>query len=274
MILPALGMISAIVPAFSRKQIFGYLPIAYSSIAIAFFGLLVWAHHMFGTGLHPWFLTFFMLITMLIAVPTGVKIFSWIATMWGGIVDFKAPMLFSIGLIAFFVVGGLSGVLQALIPVDIHVTGTYFIVAHIHYVLFAGSVIGIYAALYYWLPKITGRMYHEGMAHVHFWITMITMNITFFPMHWLGLQGMPRRVALYAPQFEGVNQIVSIAAFVMGVAQLLVIANVFYTLKFGKKVGNDPWDHHPDTKTFEWEIPSPPPAHNFDELPVLKSGAH
>ncbi|HEY9720955.1 MAG TPA: cytochrome c oxidase subunit I [Oscillatoriaceae cyanobacterium] len=270
MILPFFGVISQVIPAFSHKRIFGYLPIAYSSVAIGFFGLLVWAHHMFATGLNPWFLSIFMLITMLIAVPTGIKIFSWIATMWGGTVEFKTPMLFAIGFIAFFTIGGLSGVLQAAIPFDIEVSGTYFIVAHIHYVLFAGSVMAIWSGLYYWLPKMCGRMYNEKLGQLHFWLTAIAMNCTFFPMHILGLQGMPRRVALYAPQFEHLNQFISISAFVLGAAQLLVIVNMIYTLKWGKKVDvNDPWGHHPDTLTFEWEIASPPPAHNFDHPPKV-----
>ena len=270
MILPVFGIISQVIPAFSQKKIFGYLPIAYSSVAIGFFGLLVWAHHMFATGLNPWFLTFFMIITMLIAVPTGIKIFSWIATMWGGIVDFKTPMLFAIGFIAFFTIGGISGVMQASIPFDIQVSGTYFIVAHIHYVLFAGSVVGLLAGFYYWLPKMTGRMYHEGMGQVHFWLTMIGMNLAFFPMHFLGLQGMPRRVAYYAPQFEVINQVIGYSAFLMGLAQLIVFFQIYYALKKGARVGADPWNHHPDTRSFEWEISSPPPHYNFETLPVVR----
>jgi cytochrome c oxidase subunit 1 len=270
MILPVFGIVSQVVPAFSKKRIFGYLPIAYSSVAIGFFGLLVWAHHMFATGLSPWFLTIFMLITMAIAVPTGIKIFSWIATMWGGIVEFTTPMLFCIGFIAFFTIGGLSGIMQSAIPFDIQVSGTYFIVAHIHYVLFAGSVMGLYAGLYYWLPKMSGRMYSERLGQAHFWLTTIFMNFAFFPMHYLGLQGMPRRVAYYAPQFEQVNYWISISVFILGAAQLLVIANLIYTLKWGKKVANDPWNHHPDTRTFEWEISSPPPHYNFETLPVVR----
>ena len=270
MILPVFGIISQVIPAFSHKKIFGYLPIAYSSVAIGFFGLLVWAHHMFATGLNPWFLTFFMIITMLIAVPTGIKIFSWIATMWGGVVEFKTPMLFAIGFIAFFTIGGLSGVMQASVPFDIQVSGTYFIVAHIHYVLFAGSVVGLLAGFYYWLPKITGRMYHEGIGQLHFWLTMIGMNLAFFPMHFLGLQGMPRRVAYYAPQFEVINQVIGYSAFIMGLAQLIIFFQVYYALKQGARVGADPWNHHPDTKSFEWEIASPPPHYNFETLPVAR----
>jgi cytochrome c oxidase subunit 1 len=270
MILPVFGMVSQIIPAFSKKPIFGYLPIAYSSVAIGAFGLVVWAHHMFATGINPWVLTVFMLLTLAIAVPTGIKIFSWIATMWGGVVEFKTPMLFCIGFVAFFTIGGLSGIMQGSIPFDLQVSGTYFIVAHIHYVLFAGSAVGLIAGFYYWLPKMSGRMYHEGMGQAHFWLTMISMNFAFFPMHFLGLQGMPRRVAYYAPQFESINQFIGVSAFVMGLAQLLIIAQIVYTLKWGKKVGNDPWDHHPETRTFEWEIPSPPPAYNFEKLPVAR----
>lgn len=273
MILPVFGIVSQVVPAFSRKPIFGYGPIAYSSVAIGLFGLVVWAHHMFGTGLNPWFLTFFMVLTLAIAVPTGVKIFSWIATMWGGVVSFQTPMLFCIGFVAFFTIGGLSGIMQGAIPFDTHVTGTYFIVAHIHYVLFSGSVMGLFAGLYYWLPKMTGKMYHEGLGKLHFWLTAISMNFAFFPMHYLGLQGMPRRVAYYAPQFEFINQVVTVSAMVLGFAQLLVFANLFYVWKFGKKVGNDPWNHEPNTRTFEWEIPSPPPHFNFDDLPTPQASA-
>lgn len=274
MILPVFGIVSQVVPAFSRKPIFGYGPIAYSSVAIGVFGLVVWAHHMFGTGLNPWLLSVFMFLTLAIAVPTGVKIFSWIATMWGGVVSFQTPMLFCIGFIACFTIGGLSGIMQGAIPFDTQVTGTYFIVAHIHYVLFAGSVMGLFAGLYYWWPKMTGKMYHEGMGQAHFWLTAISMNFAFFPMHYLGLQGMPRRVAYYAPQFEFINQVVSVSALVLGLAQLLVIANMIYIWKWGKAVGNDPWNHADNTRTFEWDIASPPPHYNFEDLPKAPASVH
>jgi cytochrome c oxidase subunit 1 len=271
MILPVFGIISQVVPAFSRKKIFGYIPIAYSSIAIGFFGFLVWAHHMFATGINPWFLTFFMLVTMMIAVPTGIKIFSWIATMWGGVVTINTPMLFAIGFIAFFTIGGISGTYLSALPFDIHTFGTYFVVAHIHYVLFAGSVLGMFAGAYYWWPKMTGKMYNEKLGLAHFWITAIALNCTYLPMHVLGIEGMPRRIAVYAPQFEPLNQFISISSFVLGAAQLLFLANLIWTHYKGPKVTvDDPWDHHPDTRTFEWETTTPPPHDNFATPPVVR----
>ena len=195
--------------------------------------------------------------------------------MWGGVVEFTVPMLFAIGFVAFFTIGGISGTYLAVVPFDLHVTGTYFIVAHIHYVLFAGSIVGMYAGIYYWLPKMCGRMFHNGLGQAHFWITMIAMNCTYFPMHYLGLQGMPRRIAVYAPQFEQLNQFISISAFVLGAAQFIFLANVIWTIFKGKKVDEmDPWNHHPDTRTFEWEIQTPPPAHNFDTTPVVRATTH
>ncbi|MFN3430652.1 MAG: cytochrome c oxidase subunit I [Candidatus Sericytochromatia bacterium] len=271
MILPVFGIISQVVPAFSQKRIFGYIPIAYSSIAIGFFGFLVWAHHMFATGINPWVLTFFMLVTMLIAVPTGIKIFSWIATMWGGVVTLNTPMLFAIGFIAFFTIGGLSGVYLSVLPFDLHAFGTYFVVAHIHYVLFAGSIMGMFAGAYYWWPKMTGKRYNEKLGLAHFWITSIALNCTYLPMHVLGIEGMPRRIAVYAPQFEPLNQFISISAFVLGAAQLLFAANLIWTHYKGERITeDDPWHHHPDTRTFEWETTTPPPHDNFATPPVVR----
>jgi heme/copper-type cytochrome/quinol oxidase subunit 1 len=203
---------------------------------------------------------------MLIAVPTGVKVFSWVGTLWGGNIRFTVASLYAIAFVAFFLIGGLSGLFLASIPVDLQLTHTYFVVAHIHYVLFAGSMLGIFAGLYYWFPKMTGRMLNEGLGKVHFWITIISMNLTFFPMHVLGIMGMPRRYYQYLPQFAELNFIESIASFVLGVAQFIFIANVIHSWRKGPKAPDDPWGG----KTLEWTVSSPPPANNFDEIPTLR----
>ncbi|MBU6428375.1 MAG: cbb3-type cytochrome c oxidase subunit I, partial [Cyanobacteria bacterium REEB65] len=266
-ILSAFGIISEVIPTFAKKKIFGYMAIAYSSVAIAFLAFIVWAHHMFATGISATVLSFFMFATMLIAIPTGIKIFSWIATLWGGTIHFKTPLLFAVAFVAFFTIGGLSGIFLASIPVDLQVTDTYFVVAHIHYVLFAGSVLALLAGMYYWLPKISGRMYSEKLGQLHFWITILAMNCTFFPMHFLGLMGMPRRIATYLPEYWGFNRFESISAYFLGGAQLLALCNILWTLRFGQRVGNDPWEN--PNPTLEWTVSSPPPAHNFDEVPVI-----
>jgi cytochrome c oxidase subunit 1 len=266
MILPAFGIISEILPVFSGKPIFGYLAIAYSSVAIGVLGFVVWAHHMFATGLPASIRTVFMFLTMLIAVPTGVKVFSWVGTLWGGNIRFTVASLYAIAFVAFFLIGGLSGLFLASIPVDLQLTHTYFVVAHIHYVLFAGSMLGIFAGLYYWFPKMTGRMLDETWGKVHFWITITSMNLTFFPMHVLGIMGMPRRYYQYLPQFADLNFIESVSSFVLGVAQFIFIANVIYSWRKGVKAPDDPWGG----KTLEWTVSSPPPAHNFDEIPSLR----
>ena len=216
MILPGFGIISEVIPVFSRKPIFGYKLIAFSGLAIAIFGFLVWAHHMFTSGMDPFLRVPFMITSMIIAVPTGVKIFSWLATMWGGKLRFTTPMMFALAFISMFVIGGISGVFLASVPIDIHVQDTYFVVAHLHYVLFGGSVMAIYAGVYFWYPKITGRMYSERLGKLHFWMTFIGFNITFLPQHVLGLQGMPRRVADYSPEFMLWNLVSTLGSFLLG----------------------------------------------------------
>jgi cytochrome c oxidase subunit 1 len=265
MILPAFGIISEILPAFSKKPIFGYHAMAWSTIAIGILGYIVWGHHMFSTGISAGLRTYFMVATMFIAVPTGVKIFSWCLTMWGGVLEFKVPMLFAVAFVGFFLIGGLSGIYCASLPFDLFIHDTYFVVAHIHYVLFAGSVMGILGGIYYWFPKMTGRMMDEGLGKLHFWITLTAMNVTFFPMHFLGLMGMPRRIFTYDVMYSQWNMVCSVGAFVLGFAQLIFVYNVLVSRKNGAPAGNNPWG----AKTLEWTISSPPPAHNFDEIPVV-----
>ncbi len=266
MIVSGFGIISEILPVFSKKHIFGYLAIAYSSVAIGVLGFFVWVHHMFATGIDVRARTVFSIITMLIAVPTGIKIFSWVATLWGGNIRLMTPMLFAIGFVAFFLIGGLDGIFLAIIPVDIQLTHTYWVVAHIHYVLFAGSIMAIMAASYYWFPKMFGRLMNEALGKWHFWLTVIGMNVTFFPMHFLGVQGMPRRYYTYPEQFAFWNTTETLAAFVMGFAQLIFVYNVIHSLRKGEIAGDDPWEG----RTLEWTVSSPPPSHNFDTLPVIK----
>jgi cytochrome c oxidase subunit I len=266
LILPAMGIVSEILPTFSKKPLFGYPVIVYSGIFIGFMGWGVWSHHMFAVGLGPVADSFFALTTMLIAIPTGVKIFNWIATMWGGRVDLKTPMLFAIGFIALFIMGGLSGIMHASPPADLQQTDTYFVVAHIHYVLFGGSIMGIFAGMYYWFPKMTGRMLDERLGQLHFWLTMIAMNVTFFPMHFVGLLGMPRRVYTYPPNmgFDQMNLWATIGAIVLGVSQVFFVWNVLKSRTRGPLAGPDPWGG----PTLEWAIPSPPPSYNFATVPT------
>jgi cytochrome c oxidase subunit 1 len=271
MILPAMGIVSEVIPVFSRKPIFGYKAVAYSTVAIGFFSMLVWAHHMFAVGMPAWLQSFFMLSSMVIAVPTGVKIFNWLATLWRGNVIFETPMLFALGFIAVFTVGGLSGIFLAAFPVDWQVTDTYFVVAHLHYVLFGGSVFGIFAALHYWWPKMFGRMLSERLGRWTFWLIFAGFNLTFFPQHLLGLLGMPRRVYTYSHGgiWETYNLISTIGSGVMALGILLFFVNVFRTHAFraGRRVGNDPWR----ADTLEWFATSPPPPHNFDRVPYVTS---
>jgi cytochrome c oxidase subunit I len=269
LILPAMGIISEVLPTFSRKPLFGYPVVIYSGIFIAFMGWGVWSHHMFATGLGPLADSFFALTTMLIAIPTGVKIFNWIGTLWGGRIEFKTAMLFALGFIALFTMGGLSGFMHASPPSDLQQTDTYFVVAHIHYVLFGGSMMGIFAGIYYWFPKMTGRMMSEGLGKTHFWLTMIGMNLTFFPMHFVGMLGMPRRVYTYPSGmgFDSYNLLSTIGVFIIILSLLVFIWNFLKSSRSGPVAGPDPWGG----ASLEWAIPSPPPVYNFASLPRVMS---
>lgn len=270
MILPIFGIMSEVVPVHARKPIFGYKAIAYSSLAICFVGLFVWVHHMFTSGTPPWMRMFFTISTLLVAVPTGVKIFGWVATLWGGKISLNSPMLFAVGLLAMFVLGGLSGVTLGTAPVDIHVHDTYYVVAHFHYVLFGGSVFGLYAAFYHWFPKITGRMYNEPLGIVHFVMTLIGTNLTFLPMHTLGLHGMPRRVAMYDPQFTSINQLCTFGAILLGLSVIPFGINMAWSWIAGPKASGNPWN----ALTLEWTTSSPPLVENWEVLPVLTTGPY
>jgi len=267
MILPAFGIISQIVSTFSHKPIFGYLGMAYAMVAIGFIGFIVWAHHMFTVGLDVNTRAYFEAATMIIAVPTGIKIFSWIATMWGGSLEFKTPMLWAIGFIFLFTVGGVTGVVLANAGMDIPVHDTYYVVAHFHYVLSLGAVFGIFAGFYYWIGKMCGRTYPEWAGKLHFWLTFIGVNLTFFPMHFLGLQGMPRRIPDYPDAFAGWNYVASIGAMISIAATVFFVLVAIYTLLWGRKVGANYWGE--GAVTLEWSQPSPPPFHTFETLPRL-----
>jgi cytochrome c oxidase subunit 1 len=269
LVLPAMGIVSEILPVFSRKPLFGYQFVVFSGIAIGFIGFGVWAHHMFAVGLGPIANTAFGISTMIIAVPTGVKIFNWLGTMWRGDLRFATPMLFAIGFIAMFVIGGLSGVSHAVVPSDYQQTDTYYIVAHFHYVLFGGAIFGLFGGLYYWWPKVFGRMLNERWGKVNFWIMLIGFNMAFGPMHVLGLQGMPRRIQSY-PESLGLsfwNMVSTIGAFLIAVSVLVFLVNAVASFRKPKRMVADPWD----ARTLEWATSSPPPEHNFDEIPVVHS---
>lgn len=268
LILPAFGIISQIIPTFSRKKLFGYKFMVYATVAIAFLSFIVWAHHMFTTGMPLAGELFFMYATMLIAVPTGVKVFNWVSTMFRGSMTFETPMLFAIGFIVLFTIGGFSGLMLSIVPADYQYQDTYFVVAHFHYVLVPGSIFSIIAAVYYWLPKWTGYMYNERLGQWHFWLTTIALNITFFPMHFLGLAGMPRRVPDYALQFANFNEIASIGAFIFGFSQLLFLYNVIQTIRGKWKIHATPqvWE---GAEGFEWTLPSPAPYHTFAVPPKV-----
>jgi cytochrome c oxidase subunit 1 len=269
MILPAFGVISEVIPVFSRKPIFGYKVIAFSTVAIGFFSMLVWAHHMFTVGLPVWLQGFFMISSMIIAVPTGIKIFNWVATTWRGNLIFDTAMLFAVGFIFVFTIGGLSGIFVAAFPIDWQVHDTYFVVAHLHYVLFGGSIFAMFAALYYWWPKMFGKLLGEKLGKLHFWLVFIGFNVTFFPQHMLGLLGMPRRVFTYRDDglWEGYNLASTIGSFVMGLGILVFFVNVVRTRRRGRRAGSDPWV----ADTLEWYATSPPPPHNFDQVPYVTS---
>jgi cytochrome c oxidase subunit 1 len=270
MILPAMGIISEVLPVFARKPIFGYTAIAMSTVGIAVISLFTWAHHMFATGLPTGLQAFFMISTMLVAVPTGVKIFNWLATTWRGNLILDTPMLYALGFIAVFTLGGLSGIFVAAFPVDWQVTDTYYIVAHLHYVLFGGSIFGIFAGLYYWWPKMFGRLLDERLGKWQFWLTFVGFNVTFFPQHMLGLLGMPRRIYTYdhGGLWEGYNLASSIGSGIMTLGILLFFVNVVVTRRRGKRAGNDPWV----ADTLEWYTTSPPPPENFEAaIPYVTS---
>ena len=271
-ILPAFGMISQIVPTFARKKLFGYTSMVYAIAAIATLSMIVWAHHMFTTGMPVTGQLFFMYGTMLIAIPTGVKVFNWTATMWRGSMTFETPMLWAVGFIFVFTIGGFTGVIPAVVPVDTQIQDTYYIIAHFHYVLVAGSLFAIYGAYYYWSPKWCGVMYNETRGKIHFWWSMISFNVTFFPMHFLGLAGMPRRYADYPMQFADFNMIASIGGFFFGAAQVYFFFAVVLPMLRGKgdKAPQRPWE---GAEGLEWEVPSPAPFHTFEEPPKLDATA-
>lgn len=267
LILPAFGIVSTIIPTFARKPLFGYASMVYATASIAFLSFIVWAHHMFTVGLPLAGLLFFMFSTMLIAVPTGVKVFNWVATMWRGSMTFETPMLFALGFIVMFTIGGFSGLMLAITPVDFQYHDTYFVVAHFHYVLVPGAVFSIMAAVYYWLPKWTGHMYDETLGKWHFWLSTIFVNVTFFPMHFLGLAGMPRRIPDYALQFTGFNEIATIGAFGFGFAQLIFLYLVVKCIRGGARAPDRVWE---GAEGLEWTLASPAPYHSFNTPPEVK----
>ncbi|TVP76840.1 MAG: cytochrome c oxidase subunit I [Gemmatimonadales bacterium] len=269
LILPAFGVISDVIPTFSRKPLFGYPIVVYAGILIGFIGWGVWSHHMFTVGLGPIADSFFVAATMIIAIPTGVKIFNWIATMWGGSVRFTTAMLFSVGLLAVFTVGGLSGIMHASAPVNLQQHDTYFVVAHFHYVIVGGAMMGLWAGLYYWFPKVSGRFLNETLGKWHFWTTMVGFNLTFFPMHFSGLFGMPRRIYTYSADLnvDIYNQLATIGAFIFAISAVIMVWNIVKSWRSGERAGPNPWD----APHLEWSIPSPPHHYNFPELPTVQS---
>jgi cytochrome c oxidase subunit 1 len=265
MMLPGFGIASEVISVMSRKPIFGYRLMALSLMAILVLGFSVWAHHMFVSGMAPWLRVPMMVTTLMIAVPTGIKVFSWLATIWEGKIHLSTPMLWAGGFVSMFVIGGLSGIYLGAVPIDIHVSDTYFVVAHIHYVLFGGSLFTIFAGIYYWFPKMTGRMYDERLGKLHFWLTFIGFNATFFPMHLIGVQGMPRRVSDYDPVFGDWNLFISVASFFLGASTIVFLYNMVTSMRRGPVAAANPWR----SLTLEWQVSSPPPVFNFDEIPQV-----
>jgi cytochrome c oxidase subunit I len=275
MILPAMGFVSDILSTFARKPLFGYKPMVYSIAGIAGLGFIVWGHHMFQSGMDPRLGTGFMIATVMIALPSAVKVFNWLGTVWDGNVQYTSAMLNGLAFVSLFVIGGLSGIFMAATPVDIFIHDTYFIVAHIHYVLFTSSLFGIFAAIYFWFPKMFGRMMNETAGKVHFGISFIAANATFFPMHILGIAGQPRRYAYptdfnFMKDLQGLNTFISISAFILGLAQLIFLANVVYSLIWGPRAGRNPWH----CNSLEWSAPSPPPHGNFETVPIVYRGPY
>lgn len=268
MILPAFGLVSEIIPTFARKPIFGYKAMVFAIASIAFLSFIVWAHHMFAVGLPLGGEIFFMYATMLIAVPTGVKVFNWVSTMWGGSMTFETPMLFAIAFVILFTIGGFSGLMLALAPADFQYHDTYFVVAHFHYVLVTGAIFAVIAATYYWLPKWTGNMYSEVWGKIHFWNSVIWVNVLFFPQHFLGLAGMPRRIPDYNVAFANFNMISSIGGFLFGASQLIFLGVIIHAVWFSKKKATDRvWE---GARGLEWTVPSPAPHHTFEVPPVIR----
>src|SRR5213082_454842 len=270
MMLPGFGIISEIIAVKSRKPIFGYRMMAFSLLAIVVLGFTVWAHHMFVSGMSPWIRIPMMITTAIIAIPTGIKIFSWLATLWRGVLHLDTPMLFALGFLTMFTLGGISGVMLAMTPFDIHLSQTSFIVAHIPYVLFGGSLFTIFAGVYYWFPKMTGRMFDDRLGKLHFWLTFIFFNLTFGPMHLVGMQGMPRRVAEYASKFAAWNLFISFSAFILGLSTLVFLYNIVASCRAGPRATANPWRG----LTLEWQVSSPPPVFNFDAVPTVVGGPY
>ncbi|MEA5571501.1 cytochrome c oxidase subunit I [Calothrix sp. UHCC 0171] len=269
-ILPIFGIFSEIFPVYSRKPLFGYKVVAISSLMIAGVSALVWVHHMYASGTPGWMRIIFMISTMFVSVPTGIKVFAWVATMWRGKISLTTPMLFALGGLIMFVFAGVVGIMLASVPIDIHVNNTYFVVGHFHYVLYGTVTMGLFAAIYHWFPKMTGRMYYEGLGKLHFWLAFIGTNLNFFPMHPLGLHGMVRRVASYDPEYTFWNVIASIGAFLLGMSTLPFILNMISSWINGEKAPDNPWR----AIGLEWLVSSPPPVENFEEIPVVVSGPY
>src|SRR6266545_7165720 len=269
MVLPGFGILSEVIPVFARKPMFGYKAMATALAAIAFVSMLVWAHHMFATPMSVAVLIFFMLSSFAVAIPTGIKIFNWLATLWRGNIEFRVPLLFAVGFIAQFVIGGVTGVILAVFPVDWQLTDTYFVVGHMHYVLFGGVAFGIMAGVYYWFPKMSGRMLSETAGKVSFWLMVIGFNVTFLPQHSAGLSGMPRRIVEYhdTGSLHGYNLASTIGSFILALAVLITVYNAIMSIRRGRPAGPDPWR----ANTLEWFTTSPPPAHNFDVIPTVRS---